>query len=334
MINSEKNLIAAMTNPSAAVSAAVSQLEGGILLLGAAGKMGPTLAELLVRAGAPRVIAVSRFSDPVTEAYLRKIGVETVRADLLAASSLSELPTAPYVYSLAGFKFGAANDVEAMWATNALLPCRVVEKFRDSRIVHVSSGNVYPFSDVTGAGCSEDTPPDPVGEYAQSRLGGERLAAAAAAASGAKLFIARLFYATEQRYGILHDIGSKVRRGEAIDLSMGYVNQIWQGDVNAYLARSFPLCSSPAATLNMAGPAVLSVRELALKLGSRLGVEPVFTGDEHDTALLGDATRLRSILGPPPTPIDDIICWVADWIQCGGRSLGKPTKYESRSGTF
>lgn len=333
MIDSERNLIAAMTNPSAAVREAVSQIEGDILLLGAAGKMGPTLAELLVRAGAPRVIAVSRFSDPATEAYLKKIGVETVRGDLLASSSLSALPTAPYVYNLAGFKFGAANDVDAMWATNALLPYRVVERFRESRIVHVSSGNVYPFSDATGTGSSEDTPPDPVGEYAQSRLAGERLATAAAAL-GARLFIARLFYATEQRYGILHDIGSKVRRCEAIDLSMGYVNQIWQGDVNAYLARSFPLCSSPPTTLNMAGPSILSVRDLALKLGSFLGVEPAFTGDEHDTALLGDASRLNSILGPPPTSIDDVVCWVADWLQGGGRSLGKPTKYESRSGTF
>ena len=217
---------------------------------------------------------------------------------------------------------------------NTLLPARVVSRYSNSKIVYVSSGNVYQFAQTTGAGSAETDEVEPIGEYAQSRLGGERVAAFEADRLGTELAIVRLFYATELRYGIVLDIGQKVAAGEPVDLTMGYVNQIWQGDANAYLARALPLSTSPPAILNMTGPDVISVREIALALGERLGVDPVFEGEESSTALLGDSSRLFELLGPPATQLIQIVDWVAEWVKMGGRSLGKPTKYESRSGTF
>ena len=217
---------------------------------------------------------------------------------------------------------------------NAYLPPRVVDRFRESKIVYVSSDNVYEFTPVSGAGSSEHAAIGPLGEYAQSRLRGERLAQYTAHRTGTELFIARLFYATELRYGIIHDISWKVKHREPIRLETGHVNQIWQGDANAYLARSFELCHNPAAILNVTGKPVLSVREIAIQIGKILGEEPVFAGTESQTALLGDASELFERLGPPRTPVEYIIRRMAHWIQIGGHSLQQPTKYESRTGAF
>lgn len=333
-LGSEAELIEYMTRPSPAVTEAVQAADGDFLILGVGGKMGPSLAELMVRAGARRVIGVARFSDPETRAHLDAAGVETVQADLLADGALRALPEAPNVFLLAGFKFGATGNESLTWAMNTQLPPMVVERYRDSRIVYVSSGNVYAFSTVRGAGASEGGDLGPIGEYAQSRLGGERLAEYAARSCGARLLISRLFYATELRYGIIHDIGWRVWQGEPIDLTMGHVNQIWQGDANSYLARSLPLCEQPPAVMNLTGRQVLSVRALAEKMGRELDREPVFVGSESDTALLGDAGELFDSLGEPDTPIGEVVAWMAHWIRIGGCSLGKPTKYESRAGKF
>ncbi|MEW6752331.1 MAG: NAD(P)-dependent oxidoreductase [Candidatus Latescibacterota bacterium] len=334
LLEGEQDLIAQMTAPSAEVTRAVQQLQGDVLVLGVGGKMGPTLAELLVRAGARRVIGVSRFSDSVQEEYLRSVGVEAVRADLLDEEVLRRLPDAPYVYLLAGFKFGAAANEPLTWAMNAYLPGRLLQRYAGSRIVYVSSGNVYAFTPVAGGGATEEGEVAPVGEYAQSRLGGERIAENFCRQQGTPLAIARLFYATELRYGIIHDIAWKVHRGLPVDLAMGHVNQIWQGDANAYLARLFPSCTSPATVLNLTGAEVLSVRWIATRVGEELGREPVFAGAEAETALLGNASLLLQLLGPPAVPPEQIIHWMAHWVRRGGRSLGKPTKYESRTGTF
>ncbi len=334
MIQSEKSLIDAMTTPTAEVESAVRALDGDIIILGVAGKMGPTLAELLIRAGSRRVIGVSRFSEASSQDYLQGIGVETVRADLLDDTALASLPDASCVYLMAGFKFGATGNETLTWAANAHLPPRIIERYRDARIVYVSSGNVYAYTPVNGSGAGEGGNLDPVGEYAQSRLGGERLATYMAQRLDTRLLIVRLFYATELRYGILHDLAHSIVTRTPIDLSMGHVNQIWQGDANAYLARAMPLAASPATILNMTGPEVISVREIALALGQRLGVDPVFEGSESATALLGDSSELFELLGTPPTPLMQMVDWVADWVNVGGSSLGKPTKYESRSGTF
>ena len=334
LITSEAALIDRMTTPSEAVVKSVSELDGDVLILGVGGKMGPTLAELLARAGARRVIGVSRFSDGKVRAGLDEVGVETVKADLLDEAALSRLPDAPNVLFLAGFKFGATGNAPMTWAMNAWLPGRIMRRYAGSRVVYVSSGNVYAFTPVTGSGSDEDAEIGPVGEYAQSRLGGERIAEHLCREQGTPLLIVRLFYATELRYGIIHDLGRKVHEDVPIDLAMGHVNQIWQGDANSYLARMFPLCSSPATILNMTGPEILSVRAVAETLGRRLDRPPRFTGNENDTALLGDARRLFDRLGKPEIPAEKIADWVAHWIRTGGRSLDKPTGFESRTGRF
>ena len=327
-------LIERMTAPSTAVVGAVSELEGDVVILGAGGKMGPTLAELLVRAGARRVIGVSRFSDARVSAYLEEAGVETVRADLLDEKDLARLPEAPNVLFLAGFKFGATGNASMTWAMNTWLPGRIMRRYAGSRVIYVSSGNVYAYTPVAEGGADEDGEIGPVGEYAQSRLGGERIAEHLCLEQGTPLLIVRLFYATELRYGIIHDLGRKIHDGVPINLAMGHVNQIWQGDANGYLARMFPMCSSPATILNLTGPDVLSVRSMSEILGRRLKMEPGFTGRESDTALLGNARRLFDRLGEPGVPPERIAEWVAHWIRIGGRSLDKPTGYESRSGRF
>ncbi|MXY98083.1 MAG: NAD-dependent epimerase/dehydratase family protein, partial [Gemmatimonadetes bacterium] len=263
LITSEEMLIERMTAPSTAVVGAVSELEGDVVILGAGGKMGPTLAELLVRAGARRVIGVSRFSDARVGAYLEEAGVETVRADLLDEKDLARLPEAPNVLFLAGFKFGATGNASMTWAMNTWLPGRIMRRYAGSRVIYVSSGNVYAYTPVAEGGADEDGEIGPVGEYAQSRLGGERIAEHLCLEQGTPLLIVRLFYATELRYGIIHDLGRKIHDGVPIDLAMGHVNQIWQGDANSYLARMFPMCSSPATILNLTGPDVLSVRSMS-----------------------------------------------------------------------
>lgn len=334
LITSEKSLIDHMTTPSQPVVQAVSKLDGDVLILGVGGKMGPTLAELLVRAGARRVIGVSRFGDAHVRTHLESVGVETIRADLLDESDLERLPDAPNVLFLAGFKFGATGNAPATWAMNAWLPGRVMRRYAGSRVIYVSSGNVYAYTPITTGGADEDGETGPVGEYAQSRLGGERIAEHLCLEQGTPLLIVRLFYATELRYGIIHDLGRKIHDGVQIDLAMGHVNQIWQGDANSYLARLIPFCSSPAAILNVTGPDVLSVRELAASLGRNLGREPRLEGRESDTALLGNAARLFDRLGRPEISVEQIVDWAVHWIRIGGRSLDKPTGYESRAGRF
>lgn len=333
-ITSEEALIDQMTTPSRPVVQAVSALDGDVLILGVGGKMGPTLAELLVRAGARRVIGVSRFSDARVRTHLEEAGVEIIQADLLSEKDLGRLPDASYVLFLAGFKFGASGNSPMTWAMNTWLPGRIMQRYAESRVVYVSSGNVYAYSPVTAGGSDEEAEIGPVGEYAQSRLGGERIAEHHCLKQGTPLLIVRLFYATELRYGIIHDLGRKIHDDVPIDLAMGHVNQIWQGEANSYLARMFPFCSSPATILNLTGPDILSVRSVSEMLGRRLERKPQFTGHESETALLGDARRLFDKLGKPEIPAERIADWVAHWIRTDGRSLDKPTGYESRTGRF
>lgn len=333
-INTEPQLIDQMTTPSSAVQEAVSKLDGDIMILGIAGKMGPTLGELLVRAGAKNVMGVSRFSNPADQDDLNARGIKTLKCDLLNDEALSALPDAPYIYLMAGHKFGATGNEALTWAMNTMLPGNVMQRFPKSRIIYVSSGNVYQYTPVTSSGATEEDPVEPIGEYAMSRLGGERLAEFYSKQQNTPLSIVRLFYATELRYGILIDIAQKIHAQIPIDLSMGHVNQIWQGDANAYLAQLFPHCSSPAHVINMTGKDVLSVRNLATALGEKMGIAPIFEGSESDNALLGDATKMFDLLGEPHVQIDTIVNWVAHWMTQGGVTLGKPTKYESRTGKF
>ena len=334
LITNENELFEQMTFPSDDVIQAVSKLDGNILILGVGGKMGPTLAELLVRAGARNVIGVSRFGNPNIKNYLSKKGIKVIQADLLNETELTNLPDATNIFFLAGFKFGMSENLPMTWAMNSWLPGRIMQRFPESQIIYLSSGNVYGYTSVASSGANETSVINPIGEYAKSRLAGERIAEHFSLKYGTRLLIVRLFYATELRYGIIHDLARKVFEGIPIDLNMGHINQIWQGDATRYLARLFPKCTSPGTILNMAGPEVLSVRTLANLISNRLETEPIFEGNEKKTALLGDAQSLFNQFGFPNISTTQIIEWVAHWIRNRGASLGKPTGYESRTGQF
>ena len=333
-IESEGALIDRLTTPSSAVIEAVSQIDGPIMVLGVSGKMGPTLAELLVKAGAQRVIGVARFSDPTQRDYLESVGVLTIKCDLLDDQALQDLPDVSHILLLAGHKFGSTGNEPLTWAINTLLPAKVMQRFSASKIIYVSSGNVYRYCRVSHKGATESHPLEPIGEYAQSRLAGERVVQFYSERNGTPVVIVRLFYATELRYGIILDIALKIQHREPIDLATGYVNQIWQGDANACFARSFPLCHSPASVINLTGRETLSVREMAEHLGGLMDVAPIFDGQESDTTLLGNAEKAMDIFGPPKVTVAEMIEWVAWWVMRGGITLDKPTKYESRTGEF
>lgn len=336
---SEDELEDLLSRPSEADRDAMRGLQGDLLILGAGGKMGPTLARRARRAADEagvnlRVIAVARFSDPTVRQKLERWGVETLAADLLDEDQLAALPGAPNVIFMAARKFGSTGNEPLTWAMNAYLPARVALRFRNSRIVAFSSGNVYPLVPVVSGGAGETTPPDPVGEYAQSVLGRERMFQYFSGLYGTPVALLRLNYAVELRYGVLLDIGLKVFERRPVDLSMGAVNVIWQGDANSVCLRAFSLCSSPPEILNVTGPETLSVRWIARRFGEHFGVEPLFEGREADTALLNNAAHCHRLFGYPSVSAEQIIEWVAQWIVSGGVILGKPTHFEVRDGKF
>ena len=319
---------------------AVSQLEGDLLILGAGGKMGPSLARLARRsldeAGlAHRVICVSRFGTGNLDEQLRGDGIETIASNLLDRGALGALPDAPNVIYLAGFKFGASEAPHRTWAMNAYLPAIVGERYAAARIVALSTGNVYPQMPTDDRGASETTTPAPVGEYAQSCLARERMFEYMAEAFGTRSVLIRLNYATDLRYGVLLDIADRVWRGVPVELAMGSINTIWQGDANAVLLRAFALCSTPPDVLNLTGPEVLSVRETAQEFARLLGrPEPQFEGEEAGTAFLNDATRCHTLFGPPRVSASTLIEWTAAWVAGDGPTLGKPTHFEARDGRY
>lgn len=318
--------------------AAAAGLDGDLIVLGAGGKMGPSLVRLALaaieRAGARReVIAVSRFSDRRVARDLEAHGVGVVVCNLLDERAVRELPDAPNVILMAGHKFGTDDDPAATWALNALLPAIVARRYAEARIVAFSTGNVYPFSDAAGPGPSESDPTGPVGEYAQSALARERILTFLSNVQRTPLAILRLNYAVELRYGVLRDLADRLVAGEPIDLAMGWVNLVWQRDAVSAALRAFAHCTVPPFVLNVTGPKC-SVRHLATALAARLGVEPRFRGAEAPTALLSDASRCARLFGPPTLPLETLIDWVADWVGRGGRSLDKPTHFEEREGRF
>lgn len=338
-IESEAELDEFLSRPYPEDQEAIRALEGDLLILGVGGKMGPSLAIRAARAAEQaglrrRIIGVSRFSEAALRRQLEAAGVETLSADLLDFDGLARLPDAPNVIFMAARKFGSTGDEALTWAMNALLPARVAERYRQARIVAFSSGNVYPFVPVDSGGATEQTPPGPVGEYAQSVLARERLFEYQSRRYGTPVVLLRLNYAVELRYGVLVDLARKVYSREPIDVTMGHVNVIWQGDANSVCLRSFSLCQSPPAVLNLTGPGTLSVRKLAIDFGRRFGIEPVFTGREAETALLNNASRCHALFGLPRVTLDEMLDAVAHWITAGGRLLDKPTHFEVRNGRF
>src|SRR5207302_4620437 len=319
-----------LSAPSEEDVAAVSLLDGDILVLGAAGKMGPSLCRLAARAIAKaelrkRVIAVARFSDTQVRRDLERSGVETVTCDLLVPGGLAQLPEAPNVIFMAARKFSTSGSEHLTWVMNTLLPGLVAERFRNSRIVAFSTGNVYPLVPVGSGGATESTPVAPIGEYAQSALGRERMFEYGSAKWGAPVVLLRLNYAIDLRYGVLVDIATAVFHRRPIDLSMAAVNVIWQGDANAACLRSFAHCQSPPLILNITGPETLSVRSIAEEFGRRFAVEPLFTSEEMPTALLSNATKAHQLLGSPTITPREMMDWIANWIKRGGVMLNRPT---------
>jgi nucleoside-diphosphate-sugar epimerase len=328
-----------LSRPTPDDVAAAAALNGDLLILGAGGKMGPSLARLARRAsdeagGRRRVGAVSRFRTPGVARDLSVHGVETMPCDLLDARALADLPDAPNVVLIAGQKFGTTGDPATTWALNAYLPAAVVRRFPAARVVVFSTGNVYPLVPVTGGGATENDPVEPVGEYAQSALARERLVTFFAVRQQAPAAILRLNYAVELRYGVLRDLADRVASRQPVDLTMGWVNVIWQRDANSVALRALAACAVPPLVLNVTGSEKLSVRDLATRLGQRLGVSPVFVGREAETALLSDASRCRAVFGSPTVDAATALDWVADWVRRGGSSLGKPTHFDERGGRF
>ena len=333
---SEEELEEALSRPSAALAATLARVPGDLLILGAGGKMGPSLARMARRADpARRVVAVSRWTSDAAEAALRSAGVQTLRADLRDQRSLAELPDAPNVVFMAGQKFGTSGSPATTWAMNAAVPAFVAERFAGARIVAFSTGNVYALTPSAGGGASESDDPAPVGEYAWSCLARERLFAAGSARHGTPVAIVRLNYAHALRYGVLTDLAVRIVARQPVDLAMGHVNVIWQGDANALALAALAHAAAPEPyVVNVAGSDVLRVADLASALGTRLGIEPDFTGTERPDALLSRATRMRELLDHPLMPLDTLLDWVADWVARGGALLGKPTGFERRDGRF
>ena len=330
-----------LSRPTHAVVEALGTLEGDILVLGAGGKMGPSLARLARRASdaAPvgvrrRVIAVSRYPLGATRDALERDGVDTIAADLLDPAAIAGLPDAPNVVYMVGQKFGTTNDAPRTWAINALLPGLVAQRFSRSNIVAFSTGNVYPLSPASGEGPSETDATGPIGEYACSALARERVLEFCSVRQRTPMVLLRLNYAVEPRYGVLRDLADRIQAGEPVDLGMAKVNLIWQRDANAVALRALEHCSVPPLVLNVTGHPAHPVRWLAEQLGDRLGKTPRFEGVEAQTALLSDATRMIELFGEPDLGIAEMFDVVADWVRRGGRSLGKPTHFEEREGRF
>jgi nucleoside-diphosphate-sugar epimerase len=323
-----------MSRPGEDARRELSALKGDFLVLGAGGKIGPTLCRLLAAAGQRNVTAVSRFGDSEARKGLEAAGVRTVAADLLNPAAYARLPAAENVWFLAGMKFGAGADEPLTWAMNVYLPALVARHYAASRLVVFSTGNVYPFTAPESGGAREDTHPEPVGDYAQSCLGRERIFQYFSARNGTPVVIIRLNYSNECRYGIIVDLARKILAGEPVDLKMGYVNLIWQGDAADMIARAVALAASPAAFVNVAGPEILSVRALAGEIGRRLGKPVRFKGREAETALLADAGRCRKLFGPPRVSVPEMTGWIVDWVAAGKPLLDKPTKFQVRNGRF
>jgi nucleoside-diphosphate-sugar epimerase len=338
-IDSEQHLNLVLAQPSEADIAFAGRLCGDTMVLGAGGKMGPTLAQRLLRAlrsanRKSRVIAVSRFQSADAESQLTEAGVETISCDLLDREGLKALPRVENVLFLAGRKFGSSGDPDATWAMNTVVPAEVAQHFHDSRIVAFSTGNVYPFVSPEHGGCVESEVPAPVGEYAQSCLGRERIFEFYSKKFKTPCLIFRLNYAIDLRYGVLVDIARQIYEGKPVDISVPAVNILWQGDANSYAMRSLELCESPARILNVTGPETIQVLDAAEFFARRFQRELLVKGESKELALLNNAAACHVALGYPSVSADELMEAVAGWIETGGTNLNKATKFQVMDGRF
>ena len=337
-IDSEPQLEDLLSEPTPETIETLGRIPGDVIVLGVAGKMGPSLARMARRASDAagvrrRVIGVARFTSGGQES-LESHGIETIQCDLHDDGAVARLPDAANVIYMVGRKFGSTGEEWQTWATNCYVPSLVCRRYRESRIVAFSTGNVYGQAAAKDGGSREADVPAPVGEYAMSALGRERLFEYFSRSQQTPMAIIRLNYSCELRYGVLVDLAQRIHAGQAIDLAMGYLNTIWQGDANAMALRALEAVASPPAVINLTGPELLSVRAASERLGELLGKPVTFQGEETPTAILSNVSRAIELWGPPRVSIDQLLVWIASWVSRGGRSLGKPTHFESRDGKF
>lgn len=332
-------LEAKLAEPSDALVKDIAALDGDIMLLGVGGKMGPSLARLAMnaikKAGVnKKVIGASRFSDAALKNELEADGVQTISVDLLDDAALQQLPNVKNVLYMAGNKFGTTGREHFTWAMNSYLPGRVAEKYRDSRIVVFSTGNVYPLTPVFSGGATESTPPGANGEYGMSCLGRERVFESFSHKYGIPMVIYRLNYAIDLRYGVLLELARSVNEGRAIDVTMGHANVVWQGDANEWALRSLNVATTPPQVFNMSGPETVSMRWAAQEFGRLLGKEPVIVGEEAPTALLSNCSKAHATFGYPRVTLKQMMGWIAEWVQIGGSTWNKPTHFQERDGKY
>jgi dTDP-4-dehydrorhamnose reductase len=328
-----------LTQPSAALVEFIHTLESPLVVLGAGGKMGPTLAVLARRAAQAagrslEVIAASRFADQGKRVWLEECGVKTWSCDLLERDAVARLPDSANLVYMAGLKFGTSQNPALTWAVNAIAPALTAERYPHSRIVALSTGNVYPLTPVKQGGSVETDALSPLGEYASAAVGRERLFEYYSSRQGTRLVLVRLNYAVELRYGVLLDIALRVNSGQPLDVTQGHFNCIWQRDANDLVLRALAHASTPPLPLNLTGPEILAVRQVAATFGELLAKPVRFAGTEAETALLSNPAKAVTLLGAPPTPSDQVIRWIAHWVKRGGTTHGLPTHFEARDGAF
>lgn len=335
----DQQLDEALSTPCPALVDMMQRIEGDIMILGIAGKIGVTLGmaalKAIRQAGVKKkVIGVSRFSDPEARGKLDRYGIETIRCDLLDHDAVRLLPDVRNIIFMAGRKFGTSSSMETTWAINTILPANISSRFQRSCIVAFSTGCVYSLVPVESGGSKETDLPAPVGEYAQSTLARERIFEYYSLSNQTPVCLLRLNYAIDLRYGVLRDIGDSVYGGQPVDVSMGYVNVIWQGDAINQSLLCLDHCTSPPLVLNITGPETLSVSEIALKFGRHFSLDVNIVGQESPTALLSDSSRATGLFGQPAVSVEQMISWTAEWIKSGGPSLNKPTHFQTRDGKF
>jgi len=328
-----------LLEPSADLIEDIAMIDGDIIVLGIGGKMGPGLARVakqaIDKAGInKKIIGVARFSEPGLQEQLNSEGIETISADLLNEDDLQALPQEKNVLYLAGTKFGTTGKESLTWAMNSYLPGRVAQKFKNSRIVVFSTGNVYPLVPVVSGGATEDLPPEPIGEYAQSCLGRERIFQYFSLKNNTPVLIYRLNYANDVTYGVLHEIAKSVKENQPVDLSMGTASVIWQGDANEIAIRCLKHCSAPAKILNVTGPETVSLRWLAEQFGKMLGVTPEFINEERSTSFLSNAAESFRLFGYPKVTLKQMMEVILEWLNEGGKTLNKPTHFSERKGKY